>query len=124
MLINIDIGQCTDIDLVFTLLGKCIRCLLIQAVDTFDHQNIIRSQLFEIAFILPLSGLEIEGRQLHALSGQQSAHVIIKLLYINGFQTFEIVITVLIPWREFSVHEIVVQCNGMRCFPQGLQLNG
>ena len=69
MLINIDIGQCTDIYLVFTILGKCIRCLLIQTVDTFDHQNIIRSQLFEIALIFPLSGLEVKGRQLHTFTG-------------------------------------------------------
>ena len=61
MLINVNIGQRTDIDLVFTLLGKRIGCLLIQTVDTFDNQNIIGSQLFEIALILPFSGLEVKG---------------------------------------------------------------
>jgi len=49
MFINIDIGQGADIYLVFAFLGKCIGGLLIQSVDSFNDQDIILSQLFEIA---------------------------------------------------------------------------
>jgi hypothetical protein len=38
-------------------------------VDSFNDQDIILSQLFEIALIFPLSGLEVKGRQLHTLTG-------------------------------------------------------
>ena len=69
MLINIDIGQRTDVYLIFAFLGKCIGSLLIQSVNTLNDKNIIRSQLFEIALIFPLSGLEVKGRQLHTFTG-------------------------------------------------------
>ena len=69
MFINIDIGQGADIYLVFAFLGKCIGGLLIQSVDSFNDQDVILSQLFEIALIFPLSALEVKGRQLHTLTG-------------------------------------------------------
>ena len=120
MLINVDIGQRTDVDLVFALLGKCIGSLLIQSVDSLDDQNIVRSQLFEIALVLPLSGLEVEGRQFHPLSGQQSAHIVVKLLHVNGFETFKIVISVFIPGGKLSVHKIIIQSDGMGHLTQRL----
>ena len=37
------------------------------------------------------------------------------LFNVYGFQTFKIVIPILVSWRVISVNKVIVQCDGMGC---------
>ena len=52
MLINIQLGQCTDINLEFTLFGKRITQFVIESVNSLDHQDIFLSKLQFIPFLV------------------------------------------------------------------------
>ena len=55
MLINIQLCQCTDIDLEFIFISadSCVK-LRIQAVNSFDHQNILLSKLHIMSVYIPV----------------------------------------------------------------------
>ena len=65
MLIDIQLGQCTDIDLKFIFSWQRIGQFVVQSMDTLDHQDISTLQLLDITLVLSLTGLEIEGWQLY-----------------------------------------------------------
>ena len=82
MLINIQLGQCTDINLEFTLFGKCITQFVIESVNSLDHQDIFLSKLQFITFIFPGTGLKIKGWKIHLFSCKKICHLLIEEFYI------------------------------------------
>ena len=93
-------------------------------MNSLNDQNILCSKLHKAAMILPLSRKEIKFRHFHRLSGQEFTHILIKQFHINRFQTFEIIVSVVIQRRVLTVHKIIVQCNGMGNHSQSPKLNG
>ena len=113
MFINIQLCQCTDINLKFAFLWQSITKLIIQSMNSLDYQNIILLQLQEIAFILSCTCLKIKYRHFHTFSIQQCKHIFIKFLYINRFQTFEILFAKLIYRCEMTIYKIIIHSNRM-----------
>ena len=71
MLIDIQLGQCTDIDLEFIFFWQIMGQRIIQTMNAFDHQNILLTKLHIMSVIFPFSGLEIERRKLFHFSYQR-----------------------------------------------------
>ena len=124
MIINIQRCQGTDINLILALVGQRVGHLVIQAVNSFDDQNIVLSKLFEIAAVLTLADLKVKGWKLDSLSGEQLHHIVVELLHIQSFQTLEIIVPVLVPGRLLAIHKIIVQSNRMRYLSQRPKLDG
>ena len=68
VLIHIQLSQRADINPEFSFCRNHPGKLLIQPVDTFCHQNILRPQLQKIAPVLSFSRMEIEIRQFYLVS--------------------------------------------------------
>ena len=123
MLINVQLCQCTDIDLKLTLFWKGITQFVIEPVDTLNDQDIIFSKLKLVSPVFPASGLEIKCRKIHGFSRKKIQHIFIKLLRINGFQTLIILFSEFIQRRMFTIHKIVIHSNGMRLQTMSRKLN-
>ena len=78
MLVDIELGQGSDIDLKFALPGQTVGQLIIEAVDSLDNQNIVLSHGQVIAVVFLLSAFKIEIRKFYSLSFQQIAHLAVK----------------------------------------------
>ena len=87
MLIDIQLGQCTDIDLEFIFFWQIMGQRIIQTMNAFDHQNILLTKLHIMSVIFPFSGLEIERRKLNPFSCKQLFQIVIKKFHIQCFQT-------------------------------------
>ena len=123
MLINVQLCQCTDIDLKLTLFWKGITQFVIEPVDTLNDQDIIFSKLKLVSPVFPASGLEIKCRKIHGFSRKEIQHIFIKLLRVNGFQTLIILFSEFIQRRMFTIHKIVIHSNGMRLQTMSRKLN-
>ena len=123
MLVNIELGQRTDVYFELALPGKRVGKRIVQPVDALNHQNIFGTEFFEIALVLPSSGFEIEGRQLHPATGQQRIHIRIELFDVDCVENFKIIISVFVLRCFLPVHEIIIHCNRMRPVAKRAQLN-
>ena len=72
-------------------------------MDTFQYKDIFLAQLLYIASVFPRSGFKIKGRKFYLFACQQITHIFIELLYVQRFQTFKIIIAVLITRCIFTV---------------------
>ena len=124
MLVNIHLRQGTHVDLKLIFCRKRIGQGIIQAVDAFDDQYIFRSQLQAVALIFFRTGNKIKSRHIHFFSPKKCAHLLIKQLNIHSFQTFKIVLSILILWCIHAFHKIIVHCDRMRLQTMCHQLNG
>ena len=88
MLIDIQLGQCTDIDLEFIFFWQIMGQRIIQTVNAFDHQNILLSELHIMSVIFPFSGLEIKRRKFNPLACKQLFQIMVKKFHIQRFQAF------------------------------------
>ena len=73
MLIYIELGEGTDINLKLPVIRKGFGKLRIETMDTFDHENIPTLHLQLSAVIFPLSGNEIKSWNLHLFSQKQTS---------------------------------------------------
>ena len=113
MLIDIQLRQGTDINTVFALGRERIAQRVIEAVDTFDDQDIFLAQLQEIAVVFTFAGEEVIHRQLHPFSGKKIEHISVEKFDVDGFQTLIILFAVLIERCLGAIDKIVVHRNGM-----------
>ena len=114
MLVNIQLGQGAYVDLKLALPGKAVGQLVIEAVDTLNHQNILLSQSQIVPFILPCACKKIKPGKLHGLSLQKVRHILIELLNIQTLQHLKIVIALGIPGAVLPVDKIIVHPDGVR----------
>lgn len=73
VLIYIELGEGTDINLKLPVIRKGFGKLRIETMDTFDHENIPTLHLQLSAVIFPLSGNEIKSWNLHLFSQKQTS---------------------------------------------------
>jgi hypothetical protein len=85
-------------------------------VDAFQDYNLVRAQLDGIP-LQALAGLEIEMRQLHRLSGDQTVQVVPQASGIHGSQGLEVKLPVFILGGVFPVIEIIVHLQRERVMP-------
>lgn len=71
VVVDIDLGQGGDIDLEAGIRRKFLRHLVVQAVDAFDDEDVVLTELTEVAAVLALSGDEVVDRQLHRLAREE-----------------------------------------------------
>ena len=114
MFIDVELRQGTDINLEFIFFWQCKGQLIIQAVNAFDHQNILFSKFCLFFTVHAFAAHKIKNRQMHALSCKQCVHVIVKLLNIDGFQTFVVWFPIFIHRCVFPVYKIVIHRDRMR----------
>ena len=124
MFINIKCGECGNINLIFTLNGKCLTHLVVKSMNSFDYENVIRTELLKVALVFSGSDLKVKCRNLDSFSCKKSVHVFIEKLYVNSFKAFEIVISVFVQRRIRSVDKIIVNRNGMRLKAERTKLYG
>ena len=123
MLIDVQAGKRTDINLIFALCRQRIGHLLVQTMDTFYYQYIVRSQSCDLAAVLPFSGLKVKSRQLHALPLKQIAHVLVKLLHIQSLEAFIIRLPLIVKRRLVMVQVIIIQPDRMGLQTVGAKLD-
>ena len=97
---------------------------VVQAVDAFNNQNILRSELQIIPFVFTKACFKVKTGHFHPFSRQQIRHILIEFFHINGFQTFEIIVALFVQRRLIPVYEIIVHRDGMRYQAMGFQLDG
>ena len=114
MLVDIQLCQRTDVNLELVLSRQRIGKLLIETVDSFDDQYIIRSQGQKISVIFPLSLHKIILRHLHCFSCQKICHILVEQCHIQAFQHLIVVVAILIPRAVYPVDKVIVHRNGMR----------
>ena len=114
MLIDIQLGQCTDIDLEFIFFWQIMSQRIIQTVNAFDHQNILLSELHIMSVIFPFSGLEIERRKLNPFSCKQLFQIVIKKFHIQCFQTLIIRLSFCVQRCIHTVLKVIIHRNRMR----------
>ena len=124
MFIYIELCQCADIDLKLTLPGQAVGKLVIETMNPLQYQNILVSQSHIISVVLLLPQLKIKTGNLHGLSGQKLAHLLIKQLHIHSLQALEVIIAILVLRRHLPFHKIIVHGNGMRSKSCRFKLNG
>ena len=105
MLINIQLSQCTDINLEFTFCRKCI-----DSTCHSDHEfprspaHHLRTKLAENRLYTPLCPvLKLNTGNSTRSPRKQSKHIFVELLYINCFKTFIILFSIFIQRSIFSV---------------------
>ena len=87
---------------------------IIQAVNAFDHQNILLTKLHIMSVIFPFSGLEIERRKLNPFSCKQLFQIVIKKFHIQCFQTLIIRLSFCVQRCIHTVLKVIIHRNRMR----------
>ena len=123
MAVDVDLRQRADVDAEFALRRKGVRKAVIQSVNTLDDEDVLRSELHEIALVLGLAGLEVELRHLNSLTVQKLRHLLVEQLDVESLEAFEIIVSVLVARAELAVAVIVVQSDRMRFKTVGTQLD-
>ena len=124
MLVDIELSQGADIDPEFLLLRKGIGQPVVQAVDSLNHENILRSQLQEISPIFSLPTDKIVAGQFYHLAGEKGSHILVKLSDIQTFQSLIVVVPVFIPRAVYAVDKVIIHRDRVRSEPQRLKLDG
>ena len=114
MLIDIQLGQCTDIDLEFIFFWQIMGQRIIQTMNAFDHQNILLTKLHIMSVIFPFSGLEIERRKFNPFACKQLFQIVVKKFHIQRFQAFIIRLSFCVQWCIHTVLKVIIHRNRMR----------
>ena len=124
VLIYVQLRQGGDINLEFALRRKRISEGVIDSVNSFYDQNLLRLQLQMSAFVFSLPCNKIEGRQLNVSALQKLRHAAGEQPGIYGLQTFKIITSVFVFRRIFPVLKEVVHRDRMRFQPVDGKLGG
>ena len=114
MLVDVELGQRTDVDFELALHRERAGQPVVESVDSLDDQYVLFSELHVAVLVFPLAGLKIEDRQIDALARKQFIHVVVKQLHIQRFQTFQIEFPVLIARALIPVRIIIIERERMR----------
>ncbi len=114
MFVYIQLRQRADIYLEFILVRKLFRQFRIQAVNSLDHQDVVRPQLLGLRPILLMSRYKVETRYYNLPASKQFLKLTIEQFNIYSLQAFEIKSSRLILRILFPLHKIIIHGNRMR----------
>ena len=123
MVVDIDLRQGGDIDLEAGVHRKLLRHLVVQAVDAFDDEDIVLTELTEVAAVLALSGDEIVDRQLHRLASEELQHILAELLDVDALYGLEILLSIRADRRELAITEVIIDGDRVWMQAEGHELN-
>ena len=123
MVVDIDLGQGGDIDLEAGVRRKLLRHLVVQAVDAFDDEDVVLTELTEVAAVLALSGDEVVDRQLHGLPREEFQHILAELFDIDALDRLEILLSIRTDRRELAIPEVIIDGDRVRMQAEGHELD-
>ncbi len=124
MLVYIDLGKSTDINFKFMVIGQGLGKFRIQAMDSLNNQNIFSPQFLWLSRIFFFPDLKIKVGNYNFFSIQKFLHLLTKKLHVHRFQTLEIIFSVFILRRLFSLFKVIIYRNGMWMESIGPKLDG
>ena len=83
-------------------------------MDSFHYENILLMKLHHVSIEISLSLLETETWYLDLLSCKQAVELLPEKWKIHGIQCLEVVISVRIARREFTVYKLIVKLDDFR----------
>ena len=111
VIIDGQLGQGRNIDSVFPLARDRRGQAIVEPVDAFDDQNLFRPELHGRPPVgrRPTTEDKIEPRCGHRSAVHELRQMIVEELEIDGLQSLEIRLPILVEWRVLTVDVIVVQ---------------
>ena len=92
-------------------------------MDAFHNQNIALFKLHGFAAVITLAFHKIVRRNAYFLAVEQVLQIAVKLLDVEGFERFVIVLAVFVPRGQFAPHIVRIQFDDLRLVAEHLQLH-
>lgn len=109
VLIQSELRECRNEDIVFVFRRYlCTQCG-VQGVYALDYDNGTLLHFQFIAALHSFSLYEIEAGQFYLLPVQELTHLMVEIIQVQGFETFEIIVSFRISRRMLPVDEVIVQ---------------
>ena len=123
MAVEVELGQRADIDSVFQLAGDLLAERVVQPVDALDDDHLILLRPEPHAPFQPALCLEGIQRQLDLAPGQQLHQLIVEQRHVDGFQTFQIGLSVRAERDHLAVFIVIIQRNRQRALAADAELH-
>ena len=123
VLVDIQLGQRTDVDFEFLLGRDLLRQFPVQTVNSFNYNGLAVPEPGDALAVFFLAFNEIKCRQIYFPACQQIVHVLVEQPDIDGVQIFIIRLAVLVQGCLATLNKIIIGSHVQCVHTVDLQLN-